>query len=279
MRRLEGRTAILTGASSGIGAATARLLAREGASLVLNARREERLGEVARETGARAVAGDVTRPEVRARLLEAAGGRVDLLVNNAGYPQPGPAEEVSEADARYQMEVNFFAPAELMRAVLPGMRAARHGRIVNVSSIAGRFGYPLFGWYCASKHALEGFCDALRIEARPFGIHVVLVEPGPVDTEFFAVARERAAPLLGRPASPYRALYDRADAIEREFRGRAGPPEAVARAVLRAATASRPRARYAVHAMAKASLLALRLLPRSALDAMIRRQFHVPARM
>jgi len=279
MERLDGRTAIVTGASSGIGAATARLFHAHGARLVLNARRRDRLEAVAAGTGATAVPGDVTEPAVREAIVAAARGRVDLLVNNAGYAETGPVELVAEADARRQLEVNLFAVGAMVRAVLPLMRAARSGRILNVSSIAGRLGYPLFGWYCASKHALEGLSDALRLEARPFGVHVCLVEPGPVDTEFFSVARERGSPLLEDGASPYRPLYAHAGEIEAHFRGMAAPPERVARALLKAATARRPKARYPVHALAKATMLALRLLPRGLVDRALRRDFRVPERM
>jgi len=225
------------------------------------------------------VAGDVTDPAVRARLVEACEGRVDVLVNNAGYGQAGPVETVSEEAWRRQFEVNFFAPAALAQAVLPLMRAQGAGRIVNVSSVAGRLGYPLFGWYCASKHALEGLSDALRVEARPWGIHVVLIEPGPVRTEFFDVTKARAAPTIEDPDSPYAPYFRNADTIEREFLSHAATADQVAETILRACTAARPRARYAVTFLAKATNAATRLLPRRWLDAIVRRQFHVPARM
>ncbi|NJN14622.1 MAG: SDR family NAD(P)-dependent oxidoreductase, partial [Planctomycetes bacterium] len=118
-------------------------------------------------------------PPTRRALVEACAGRCDILVNNAGYGEPGPVELVKDEDARRQMELNLFAPVALIREVLPLMRAQRFGRIVNVSSVAGRLGYPLFGWYCASKHALEGLSDALRLEVAPWGIGVSLIEPGP----------------------------------------------------------------------------------------------------
>ncbi|MGH7163732.1 MAG: SDR family NAD(P)-dependent oxidoreductase, partial [Planctomycetota bacterium] len=209
-------------------------------------------------------------------LLEAAGGRVDVLVNNAGYGELGPVETVPEAEARRQMETNFFAPAALIRAVLPSMRAARSGTIVNVSSIAGRFGYPLAGWYCASKHALEALSDSLRLEMRPFGVSVVLVEPGPVRTEFFDIARDRARPQLDDEGSPYRAFFRHTDDTERRFLRQACGPEDVARVIVKALLARRPRDRYAVTVMAKASLLARALLPRRLFDAALRRQFRVP---
>jgi short-subunit dehydrogenase len=276
MPRLENRTALVTGASAGIGLATARLLAREGAKVVLNARRADRLEAAARETKGVAVPGDVTDPAVRARLLDACGARVDILVNNAGYGEAGPVETLNEAEGRRQFEVNFFAPAALVQAVMPLMRKQRSGRIVNISSVAGRFGYPLFGWYCASKHALEGLSDALRLEARPWGIHVSLVEPGPVETEFFDVTKSRAAAMLGDARSPYAPFFRHTEEIEREMMRSAATAEQVAAVVLRASIARRPRDRYAVTMMAKGTILALRLLPRRLLDRAAARQFRVP---
>ena len=172
-KSLESRVAIVTGASSGIGQAAARRLHAHGARLVLNARRGELLESLAAETGGVPVVGDVTDPAVRERILEACGERVDVLVNNAGFAQPGPVETVPGDDYRRQFEVNVFALGAMAAAVLPAMRSQRSGRIVNISSVAGRFGYPLFGWYCASKHAVEGLSDAMRIEAAPFGVQVV----------------------------------------------------------------------------------------------------------
>jgi NAD(P)-dependent dehydrogenase (short-subunit alcohol dehydrogenase family) len=276
MARLENRTAIVTGASSGLGLATARLLRREGARLVLNARRDDRLAAVAAETGAVAVPGDVTDPAVRARILAACAGQVHILVNNAGYAEPGPVEAVAEGDARRQIEVNLFAAAALIQAVMPLMRRQRAGRIVNISSVAGRFGYPLFGWYCASKHALEGLSDSLRLEGRPWGIHVAIVEPGPVETEFFDVAKGRAAGQLTDAGSPWAPFFRHADAIERDMMQRAATAERAAEVVLRACLARRPRDRYAATPMARSTILALRLLPRRWFDWVVARQFRVP---
>jgi len=274
--KLENRTALVTGASAGIGLATARLLRRHGARVVLNARRRDRLEALAAETQGVAVPGDITDASVRARLLEACGGRVDILVNNAGYGEAGPVETVGEAEGRRQIEVNFFAPAALMQAVMPLMRKQRSGRIVNISSVAGRFGYPLFGWYCASKHALEGLSDALRLEGRPWGVHVSLIEPGPVETEFFDVTKSRAEGLLGDASSPYAPFFRHVEEIERDMMKRAAKPERVAEFVLSACVARRPRDRYAVTAMAKGTVLALRLLPRAWVDGLAARQFRVP---
>ena len=278
MGRLDGRTVIVTGASCGIGLATARLFGAEGARLVLNARRADRLEAVAQETGAQSVCGDITDAAVRTDLVQVAGGRVDILVNNAGYGEPGPCEAVPIEEARRQMEVNFFAAAEMVRAVLPVMRGARSGRILNVSSIAGRFGYPLFGWYCASKHALEGWSDALRLELAPFGIRVALIEPGPVRTEFFEVARARGDALMNDKQSPYREFYAGVEDIEADMMKRAAEPEDVARVLLKAACKRRVHARYAVTGMAKMMNFLLRVLPRRWLDIGVARQFQVPRR-
>jgi len=279
MSRLGDKVAVITGASAGIGAATARRFSKEGARLVLTARREGLLDTLARETGGQVVLGDITQPAVRRAVVDAAGERVDILVNNAGYGQPGPVESVVPDDARRQMEVNFFAAAELIRAVLPGMRRARAGRIVNVSSTAGLVGYPMFGWYCASKHALEGLSDALRLELAPFGIGVALIEPGPVRTEFFEVARGSMKSILADTESPYRALFQNVDSIERDFIKHAASPEDVADIIFKAATASRPRDRYPVTFLATMTRLALRFLPRRWLDAGMRRQFRIPHTM
>jgi short-subunit dehydrogenase len=276
MAKLENQVAIVTGASSGIGDATARLLAEHGARVVVSGRREERLSPLAAETGGVAVAGDIVDADVRRRILEACGGRVDMLVNNAGYGLPGPVETVEEEAYRRQFEVNFFAAAAMMRAVMPGMRARRSGRIVNVSSVAGRYGYPLFGWYCATKHALEGLSDAARLELGPWGIKVVLIEPGPVRTEFFGVSRQRAEPQLQATDSPYAAFFAHTEKIERQFSKLGVKADKVARLIVKAILKRRPRARYSITAVAKASLFLNRYFPRPCLDGLIRKQFRVP---
>lgn len=277
MQSLNGKISIVTGASAGIGRAAARALRAEGATVVLNARREDRVSALAAELEGTAVVGDITSPDTRRALVEACGGRVDILVNNAGYGEPGPVETVSEDLYRRQFEVNVFAPAEMIRAVLPFMRRQRGGRIVNVSSVAGRFGYPLFGWYCASKHALEGMSDALRMEVKPWGIGVSLVEPGPVETEFFDVARDREGASPPGAKSAYAPFYRKLDVIEHDLRKQATTPEVIANAIVRACTSRRPRDRYVCTAMAKATVWSVKLLPRRLLDAVAARQFHVPS--
>src|SRR5713226_1613636 len=195
MGKLDGKIVTVTGASAGIGEATARKLAREGATVVLAARRADRLEALKQEiesTGGRAltVAGDITDAQDRARLVEETlrvFGHIDALVNNAGYGQRGPIELVPLDAIRQNFETNFFSLIGLTQLVIPVMRKQRSGRIVNVSSVAGRIARPLSSVYDSTKHALEAVSDGLRGELAQFGIQVAIVEPGFITTEFSSV--------------------------------------------------------------------------------------------
>lgn len=267
---------IVTGASSGIGAATALRLAREGARVVLCARRRERLEALAREIEARSgtaltIQADVTVPDDRERVVRealAAFGRIDALVNNAGYGQRGPVELVPLDEVRRNFETNVFSLIALIQLVLPTLRAQRSGRIVNISSVAGRIAVPYSAVYAATKHAVEAISDGLRGELAPFGIQVVLIEPGFVTTEFFDVAEVASQPVaenLG-PYAPY------AGGAGRHFeRGRrmAAAPEEIAAVIAKALTVERPRARYAAPFHARVALAARRLLPQRVFDRVL----------
>jgi NAD(P)-dependent dehydrogenase (short-subunit alcohol dehydrogenase family) len=269
------KVALVTGASSGIGLATARLLAERGWTVHASARRVERMAALA-ERGVDAFSMDVTddaslRDGVT-RVLDRSG-RVDLLVNNAGYGSYGALEYVPLSEAREQFEVNVFGAARLTQLLLPHLRAARAGRVILISSVGGVIYEPLGAWYHASKFALEGLGDSLRVELAPFGIDVVVVRPGPIRTEWNAIARRS---LLERcSGTAYESMAaSAARVLERADRPGAGsPPEVVARTVLEAAEAARPRTRYAAGRGAAAIVAARRLLPDRAFDAVVRRLY------
>jgi NAD(P)-dependent dehydrogenase (short-subunit alcohol dehydrogenase family) len=282
VRHGAGRTALVTGGSSGIGRAVARRLRERGMTVYAAARSAEDLTALA-EDGLRPVPLDLTddasvTAAVR-QVIEAAGD-IDVLVNNAGIGSAGGVVAAPAEEVRAQFEVNVFGPLRLTQLVATAMVARGSGTIVNVSSVAGRFGMPGSGAYSASKHAVEGLSDALRAELRRYGVRVVVVEPAVVRTRFGAKAA--GADLNGGGGGAYgQAITDWYAATygpgPRTLAGRfASTPEDVARVVCRAALASRPRARYTVGILAKGLLTLRRWAPDAAFDAFVRRQFPVP---
>ena len=243
---MSNKVVLITGASSGIGYEAAKQLAAAGHKVYAAARRVERMDDL-KPLGVVPVALDVTREAdnaaVVARILDAEG-RLDVLINNAGFGLYGPVEDVSLADARYQFDVNLFGLAHLTQLVLPQMRAQGAGRIVNVSSMGGRIFTPMGAWYHATKHALEGWSDSLRIEVAPFGIGVVLIEPGGVKTEWGPIAFESMRKYAETSAykDQIAAYLRRVDSPDASLPGTA--PEVLARTFVRAATAPRPKRRY-----------------------------------
>ncbi|MFI5712547.1 oxidoreductase [Kribbella sp. NPDC051620] len=238
-------TVLVTGASAGMGKATAARLLGEGYSVYAVARRVEEMGEL-EKAGAIILAVDVTRDDELVALVERIEGEqggVDVLINNAGFGLYGAVEDTSIEDARYQFEVNLFGMARLTQLVLPGMRARGSGRIVNISSMGGKVYTPLGAWYHASKHAVEGWSDCLRVEVKPFGIDVVVIEPGFVATEFGAVLAE---PMLRRSGQgAYAALAGKVAAASGGENAVKGTPAAkLAEVIVKAVSARRPRTRY-----------------------------------
>jgi NAD(P)-dependent dehydrogenase (short-subunit alcohol dehydrogenase family) len=275
---LSERVVLVTGCSSGIGRAAALALAERGHRVFASARNRNDLAELERPNLA-AVALDVTDPATIAAAVQTVlsrAGRIDVLVNNAGYGQYGAVEEVTTDEWRAQFEVNLFGAIAVTQAALPAMRQQRRGTIVNVSSVAGKVAIPFAAPYCASKHGLEAVSDALRVELAPFGIRVVLVEPGPISTRFGDRARSGVAPLLSRPG-PYRELYALAErAMDVDFQKGKLPAEAVARVIVDAIESERPRARYPVGPMARALIALRRVLPDRWLDGQMRRALRTP---
>jgi NAD(P)-dependent dehydrogenase (short-subunit alcohol dehydrogenase family) len=249
----EKQVILITGSSSGIGRATAIEAAGRGHQVFASARRREDVADLTAK-GIETLALDVTEAVSIAKGVAAVlgtAGRIDALVNNAGYGQYGAIEDVSPEEWRAQFDVNVFGAIAVLRAVLPSMRSARRGTIVNVSSLAGKVTVPFAGAYCASKHALEAISDALRVEVAPWGIRVVVVEPGPIQTRFGDRSRQATARILATPG-PYLSFYENAEkASEKEFQRGRRNPEAVARVIVRAIESKRPRTRYRVAPLAR----------------------------
>ncbi|MCP3425372.1 SDR family NAD(P)-dependent oxidoreductase [Rothia sp. AR01] len=262
--------ALVTGASAGIGAVVVRLLLERGWTVYAVARSAARL-EAATSRGARGIVvdlGDERSLEVAVRRVLAEASRIDVLVNNAGYGEQGAVEDVPAAAARRQLEVNVLGAARLAQLVLPGMRERGRGRIVNVTSVVADLHLPLGGWYGASKAALGALTDSLRQEARPYGVRVVDVRPGPVSTGW--QEREAEAVRWVSAGGGYSGVADRVAARALERGSASSTPERVARAVLAAATSPRPRDRYFVGRGVRLAHSALRLLPAAAGDALVR---------
>lgn len=273
---------LITGTSSGIGRAAAlRLAARPELTVYATARRPGTLADLA-GAGARTLALDVTDEEsmtAAVRAVEAEHGSVGVLVNNAGYGEYGTVEETDLDAVRRQFDTNVFGLARMTQLVLPGMRAAGHGRVVNVGSMGGRMVFPAGGYYHASKYAVEAVTDALRFEAAPFGIQVSLIEPGLIRTEFGGTAARTLAGSAA-PTGPYAGLNDAADRqMAQSYRSRllSAPPEAVAKVIERAATGARPKTRYVVTPAAKLLVHSRRLLGARVFDAYLRQQFRATA--
>jgi NAD(P)-dependent dehydrogenase (short-subunit alcohol dehydrogenase family) len=254
------KVALVTGASSGIGEAIAIQLLAQGWTVFAAARRMDRMSALGQK-GARLIPldleSDASIMAAMATLLDQAG-RIDALVNNAGYGAYGALEDVPLAEARRQFEVNLFGLARLIQLALPAMRQQGMGRIVNISSIGGRIHEPMGTWYHATKFAVEGLSDCLRMELAPYGIDVVVAQPGAIKTEWGGIARESLLSTSG--AGAYADLaHQTAGLLAAADKNNGSPPEVVADAVNRALSARRPKTRYVVGAGAK-PLIALRRL-------------------
>lgn len=277
------RAVLITGCSSGIGHATAAHLQAAGWTVYATARNVETLGELAAK-GCTTLALDVTDDaslQAAVERVEADHGAVGVLVNNAGYSQSGPIEEVPLDAARRQFETNVFGAMRLTQLVLPKMRAQRWGKVVNVSSMGANFTFPGGGWYHATKHALGSLSDALRFEVAGFGIDVMIIEPGLIRTNF-ADAATTAMDEATDDGGPY-GQFNAALAKSTKGVYEQGPlaklgggPEAVAKAIETAITAKRPKTRYLVTPSARAFITQRRLMPDKAWDAMLRTQFKQP---
>ncbi len=269
---------LITGCSSGIGRATAEYLAQRGDTVYATARRLESVSDLER-LGCRTLALDVLDDDsmkAAVAAVEADHGSVGGLVNNAGYAVSGAIEAVPIDAVRTEFETNVFGYVRMAQLVLPGMRRAGRGRIVNVSSVAGRVTMPGAGAYAASKYAIEAISDALRFEVRGFGVDVIVIEPGPIRTEFTASANTALEQTDGGPYADYHAAVAKADA-ETDESFLAGKPEQVARAIGHALTTGRPRPRYRVTPIAHVLPRLRGVLGDRAFDAFLRTQIKAPS--
>jgi NAD(P)-dependent dehydrogenase (short-subunit alcohol dehydrogenase family) len=271
---------LITGCSTGIGRAAALHLAARGRTVYATGRRPDTLDELAR-AGCRTLALDVLDEDsMRAAVaaVEAEHGAVGALVNNAGYAVSGALEAVPIDAVRREFETNLFGYVRMAQLVLPGMRRAGSGRIVNLSSVAGRVTMPGAGAYAASKYAIEAVSDVLRFEVRGFGIDVVVIEPGPIRSEFTATANaalQNASAAAVGPYTDYHAAVAKADAdTDESFL--AGRPEQVAGAIERALTARRPRPRYRVTPISRILPVLRGVLGDRGFDAFLRTQIKRP---
>lgn len=270
------KVALITGCSSGIGHATALAMQDAGFHVVATGPKLDELVDL-RDQGCEVVEVDVTDEEQRldaVRTAERHHGAVDVLVNNTGYGQYGPIEEIPLDAIRWQFEVNVFGMIRMSQLVLPAMRHQHEGRIINLSSIAGEIDQPGAGIYHATKHAIEAIDSALRVEVESFGIRVIGIQPGPVNTNFDEVA-SASIPDTG-PDSPY-ATFKQNMREYTHYLARPGgtgvlEPEDVAKTIVEAATDDDPETRYRVGMFAKTASILNKITPDSIWDAAMRSQ-------
>lgn len=278
------RIVLITGCSSGIGEATARRLQQNGWRVYATARNPDSLTDL-RALGCKTLALDVedeASMQAAVETIAREAGGIGALVNNAGYSQSGPVELVSPVQLRRQFETNVFGLVRLTQLVLPGMRARRQGRIVNIGSMGGRLTFPGGGIYHATKHALEAISDALRFEVEGFGIRVVLIQPGLIRTQFTRKVTESLDGLAGREAGPYATFTAEVERITRESYEKgalapyAGAAEDVAAVVERALTEREPRPRYRVSRSASILMSLRAVLSDRRWDAFLARTYPRP---
>ena len=262
---------LITGASSGMGYETARILAGQGHRVYGAARRVQKIEELA-QYGVQALPLDITdEASIIACVKEIIDreGRIDVLINNAGYGYLGAIEDVSIADAKHQFEVNIFGLARITQEVLPHMRKQYSGRIVNLASVAGHVTFAFAAWYNATKYALEAFSDALRMEVKPFGIDVVIIEPGGIRTDWGLIAADHLRD--SSKGGAYEQTATRmAEGLRKLYLSKIPTdPKVISRKIARAAVCRRPKTRYLTGRGAKLMVLLHAILPTRWWDAIV----------
>jgi NAD(P)-dependent dehydrogenase (short-subunit alcohol dehydrogenase family) len=280
------KTVLITGATAGIGRTTALHLAASGYHVIATGRRQGELDKLRADVpaGSRLDLAllDVTSPASIAHAVEevdrlTGGHGVDELVNNAGYGLVGPLTEISDGDLRKQYDTNVFGLMAVTRAFVPRMRERGQGRVINVSSMGGKMTFPFMGAYNSTKYAIESLSDALRYELSPFGIDVVLIEPGAIHTNF---AETSMGPVQQYEHTAYGAAIAQADTLQKRMMSTAVGPMVVARAIHKAIRRRRPAARYVAPWYGRFVIGLLAVMPTRVTDAAMRRiTYLTPSRL
>jgi short-subunit dehydrogenase len=269
---MSNQVVLITGASSGIGKATATKLIQQNFTVYAASRHLDKMQDLAK-LGAKTIQLDLTKePEILAatNTIINEQGRLDILFNNAGFGLYGSVEDTPLSEARQQFEVNLFGLARLTQTILPSMRAQKSGLIINTTSMGGKIYTPLGAWYHATKHALEGWSDCLRLEVQQFGIHVVIIEPGGVQTPWGTIAADHIQKYS--QGGPYAKLAQKVSASIRnnyENPDQLSPPDLIADTVLQAIRSPHPKTRYAVGKYAKPLIFLRQILGDKNFDRLI----------
>jgi short-subunit dehydrogenase len=245
------KVAIITGASSGMGKSAAYELNQKGYKVYGMARRTDKMSDL-KENRMEVVSLDLTNDDSIVNAVNTViekEGRIDVLINNAGYGSYGSVEEVSIEEAKRQFEVNIFGLARITQLVLPTMRKQKSGRIVNISSMGGKMYTPFGAWYHATKYALEGWSDCLRIEVKQFGIDVAIVEPGGIKTEWGDIAMENLAKVSGN--GPYSSMVNKVIGTMNQTNEKLTAVDVLGKEIAKAATEEKPKTRYLKGYLAK----------------------------